>query len=438
MKHKKFFIGVPAVVVIGIITVSFLSLFPVSFKQTFPEAQPSLPPGTILSAEQTAADRDQMIIYAEDIHPYFALTKNKSPYTAAEKVYQDKTDGPMTVEQFSLATAEYLCFFRDGHTEIEWEPGKILDIEWEYRNRKLYPDNSTQFVTAIGNVPVEAFFSSIDSMRPAENEAAQARNYTEYCRYEVVMHLTGCTAAENSVPVTFSDGNTASYKFLPAGFSSECTHSEKNSCYIDDGIFIVDFNTCIDDDGLKAIAEKLHQAVKNGTTKVILDARGNGGGNSKACTRLLAAMDMKPPEYSMFVRYSPEAEKQCGYFRKSGSYNLRGKGRGKPNSAVHLVVLTDCYTFSSATMLAVFVRDGKLGTIIGEPSSNMPSSYGDIIRFQLRNSHINGTISHKRFIRPDRTKTDERMLIPDIRTNSEDALNTAVKYLKGISKNFSF
>ena len=392
--------------------------------------QPPLPPGTILSAEQTAADRNQMIKYAEDIHPYFALTKNKSQYTAAKKIYTGETDGSMTVEQFSLATAEYLCFFRDGHTGIEWNPGKILDIEWEYRNKKLYPDNSSLFVTEVDNVPVSAFFSRIDGMRPAENEAAQALNYTEFCRYEVVMHLAGGTTAENSVPVTFSDGSTVSYNFLPAGFSSENTALKKNSWYIDDGIFIVDFNTCTDDAGLKIIAEKLHQAVKNGTTKVILDARGNGGGNSTACTRLLAAMDMKPPEYSIFVRYSPEAEKQCGYFRKSGSYNYRGKGRGKPNPAVHLVVLTDCCTFSSATMLAVFVRDGKLGTIIGEPSSNMPSSYGDIIRFQLNNSHIAGTISHKRFIRPDRTKTDERILIPDIQTASKDALNAAVKYLK--------
>ena len=91
-------------------------------------------------------------------------------------------------------------------------------------------------------------------------------------------------------------------------------------------------------------------------------------------------------------------------------------------------MLCDRETFSSATMLLVFVRDAGLGTIIGEPSANMPSAYGDIIYFTLDNSHVWGTISHKRFIRPD-GENEERMLIPDIQTEPEDALEEALKYL---------
>ena len=51
----------------------------------------------------------------------------------------------------------------------------------------------------------------------------------------------------------------------------------------------------------------------------------------------------------------------------------------KANEDVQLIVLSDHITFSSATMLCVWVRDGKLGKIVGEPSTNKPNSYGDIL-----------------------------------------------------------
>ena len=71
------------------------------------------------------------------------------------------------------------------------------------------------------------------------------------------------------------------------------------------------------------------------------------------------------------------------------------------NPDVDLVVLTDEGTFSSATMLAVFVRDGKLGTLIGRPSSNKPNHFGDILYVQLENTGAFCTVSHKQWQRPD-------------------------------------
>lgn len=82
-------------------------------------------------------------------------------------------------------------------------------------------------------------------------------------------------------------------------------------------------------------------------------------------------------------------------------------------------------------MFAVFVRDGNLGTIIGRASSNSPSSYGDIIQFQLENSKLIGQVSHKKWIRPDISKEDEKVLEPDIYVDyGEDLLERALKEIK--------
>lgn len=94
-----------------------------------------------------------------------------------------------------------------------------------------------------------------------------------------------------------------------------------------------------------------------------------------------------------------------------------------------MVVLSDKYTFSSATLLCTWIRDGKLGKIIGEASSNQPNAYGDILVFTLKNSKLEIGISHKKFIRSDQYK-EENMLIPDIETSAEDAYQQGVGYLK--------
>ena len=173
----------------------------------------------------------------------------------------------------------------------------------------------------------------------------------------------------------------------------------------------------------------MNTAINQGCDKVIIDVRGNGGGNSNACVRLLDAMEMEPPQYGMFIRYSPEAKEQVGYLRKSGTFRWHASQKSKTNEAVNLVVLSDRYTFSSATMMCVLVRDGNLGTLIGEPSSNMPSNYGDILYLSLKNSHVFASVSHKQFIRPDEDNK-ERMLIPDIQTSAEEAYDKAVAYLQ--------
>jgi len=91
-------------------------------------------------------------------------------------------------------------------------------------------------------------------------------------------------------------------------------------------------------------------------------------------------------------------------------------------------VLCDRFTYSSATMLCVFVRDGHLGTLIGEASANMPNHYGDITFVALEHSHLYASVSHKRFLRPS-GETESRMVVPDIETSSKDAYQAALDFL---------
>ena len=71
-------------------------------------------------------------------------------------------------------------------------------------------------------------------------------------------------------------------------------------------------------------------------------------------------------------------------------------------------------SFSSATLLLTLARDNGIGTIIGERAGGKPCHYGDILYCMLPNTETHATVSHKYFIRPDRTLEHEEYIEPDV------------------------
>lgn len=384
----------------------------------------------MLTKAQVIEDREQAIQYVEDVHPFFLLEKNQEKYEAAKHKYIERTQKKMTVDEFWGSTSAYLCSMEDAHTRIGWranEKLEVLRMESVYRDGKTYlledGRKTDAWIEEIDGIDIEKIYEKIEEILPAENEIAEIKNRDTYTRVRKILEACDVGVDRNKVEVSFSDGRKRNY-FFGVNKSSP----EANSWYMDNGIFVVDFNTCVDDDNLKKIAEELENSLENGCTKVIIDVRGNSGGDSAACDRLVRAMGMEVPDYGIVARHSEEAAEQFGYQQKKGiSTRKETVETAKQNNKVNLVVLSDRDTFSSATMLCVYVRDGKLGTIIGEPSSNKPNSYGDILMFELKNSRLPMSVSYKRFIRPD-SSNKENMLMPDIQTSAIDAYKEAVKF----------
>jgi len=397
--------------------------------------QTALPRDHMLTAQQVQQDCQQCIRIVEETHPYFLLEEDLTAYEAAKAQYLAAASAEMTVSDLEAATAEYLCFFGDGHTGVSLMETEYLNLPQMYKDGKTWlcqdGEATGVWVETIGNVSVETIYQTIDRLVPAENEMARTKNRDQRIIRRGILQRAGAEITDSQTVVTFSDGTEAVYSFeKPAqAVSQTASGSPVNRWYMDGDVFVVDFNACNDDEELKAVAAELQKAVEADCRKVIIDVRGNGGGNSNACTRLLNAMGMDAPRYDMLVRYSPLARQQRGYLRTDGQYRSRGSNNPvKGNELVKLAVLCDRYTFSSATMMCVYVRDGGHGVLVGEPSSNMPSAYGDILSFSLTHSHVNGIISHKQFIRPDENNT-ERMLEPDIAVDPQAAYEAAMEWL---------
>ena len=432
---KKKLLWSSAIILLLVVLAAGAALYflPLSLGGTGVNRPDALPGDTLLTAEQVQADRQQLMGYVESVHPFFVDGSDQTPYLAAKEGYLAETANAMTVDAFMSASARYLTVFGDGHTRLSWQYGDEVAIYHRYQNGKMhFADESgvTELtITAVDDVPMTHILATIDSLFPAENEMAVAKNYNNYFTSETLLKMAGVNVEKDVFTVTLSDGSTrACTWFAPEEASASSNKPWGNKARWDGDIFVVEFVECVDDDNLKSIAQELKQAVKNGCTKVIIDARGNGGGSSNACERLLNAMGMKAPAYGMLVRYSPEAKEQKGYLRSSGTCLMQPNPAARQNEKVNLVVLCDRFTYSSATMLCVYVRDGRLGTLIGEASSNMPNHYGDLTFVALENAHLFASVSHKRFLRPS-GETESRMLVPDIETSSKDAYQAALDFL---------
>lgn len=115
------------------------------------------------------------------------------------------------------------------------------------------------------------------------------------------------------------------------------------------------------------------------------------------CTDSLYAADSTASDY-----FAELKDKHSDYYTKPPRYPFNGK----------VYFITGEGTYSSASLLAATVKDNRLFTVVGQPT-RQASHYGDVLILRLPETGIYCTISCKKFLRPDRSLVNERAVVPD-------------------------
>ncbi|MFU8796323.1 MAG: S41 family peptidase, partial [Dehalococcoidia bacterium] len=177
---------------------------------------------------------------------------------------------------------------------------------------------------------------------------------------------------------------------------------------------------CVDDEVFRQDVEDFFAAAKdNQIESVMIDVRQNVGGQSRVVESFLRHLPVDSyVTYGSAVRYSEQAAERVGLRRTRGTSTFAPSTRrinsvGDPFTG-DVFVLIGNQTFSAGNWIAVVFLDNNLGTVIGEPTGNAPSSFGDMISFQLPNSGFVLGVSYKYFTRPDPANDPEDSLYPDI------------------------
>lgn len=415
-----------------------------------------------------SSDAILLVETVEISHPIFIMDGFLPDNYAYERdAFLELTESILlTVTEFVWAIRRYVTLLRDFHMVRLPQGGNYVNFECIYRDGRFYlldEYGATIEIVAIGGVSVTELIHHINIYFYFENDAARQLYYPQLIRYTGLLRRIGALEPGNSrVAVTMlydGDKRDEYYNLAPISQTGGQTSPRYyvSHTMIDD-IFIADvrafgcrsgmnFSIVEGDYGSELFIDlcRIHEefyyaietAVENGVRKFIVDVRDNPGGNSHLAHLILYHMGMTRPEIGAITRLTGN-EILRGFFGGSDADDLdyvtidRNTEIAKNPNNIDLVVLTNNITASSSTFLAMWVQDGNLGHIIGEPSTNAPSSFGNVFPLRLPTLNRDISISHSKWLRPDAT-ADQTTVWPDIIVPSDEALDAAIEFLRNRS-----
>lgn len=425
-KKTRRIIGIILGIVILLSAVYFLTMDP--RRGVIKRPDPSLPLDHVLTRQEAARDLEYFYNHLKSRHPVW-LGGPEQLVLAVEDQYQTEVDQlgeQVTVLELWQASGRIAAELGDGHT---W-------VTWNDPNTPLYIDSFKQLddygvPLAINDVPISKIMDNFLSLIPVESQSyAEATFFKNVIISESFLNFSGVDTSDG-VFMTFQTGEgeqTFHYVFVPIEKVSKYAKSVKSDEWVsyvvdqEDDVGIFTLKSCVFNEEYQETLDSFFSDVfNNSISNIIVDLRGNGGGNSTVANEFLKYIDVDTYRtWDSNIRF--------------GWYLLRNRDKvvDNPQKPVtfngDLYVLTDTFTYSAAMDFAMLIGDNDLGTLVGEPSGNLPDSYGDILFFQMPNSDLVVRISYKKWYRIDAAKAQEA-LIPDVVVPAEEALDKALELI---------
>ena len=409
-----------------------------------------------------AADALYMVEMFERVHPIFIVEGMLSEdYEAVRAEFLAYAQEDITLREFAFAAMRYVTVLRDGHmsgfnlfqVRASSYFGDFLDVFWTLEYGRLFlldEDMERTYVEVIeiGGVALPQVFAAIDLHVFAENEIYREWNHSFYSRHGAILEKAGAKITEDLVEFTLNANGVTDTKDVSINFVQRM---EEESLWgtgpdfiirheLKNDVFFIDLRMFINGDHITETVSYIEQAIDNGIRKFIVDLRGNGGGDSLAGQRLLEAMGITVPSMGSLWPFSELAAQRSSWertlytvfspFARGFRFEASTAAASNPNN-VFVSILTDVNTYSSATMMALWVQDGNLGNIIGSPGRNAPSSFGNMLVFELPYSGLPVRVSSTQWLRPD-PAADQEVLWPDIMIDPAEALEAALEYLRNL------
>lgn len=381
----------------------------------------------VLTAEEAREDLDYMMDRLRERHP--AWLDGSGKHMLVETQYEKELSAlgeSISVLDFYRMAARIAAVLHDGHTSVSWrfygaQAQSVIDPS-------TVPQNAG-WPLSINGVPAEEVLEAYKEITSYEIE-----EYAEVCFWDYMVwresKLRMCRVdTSNGVDMAFQTENgeqTVHFDFVQPRTTNTFAIRESYSIDEKNNVGIFTLPTCqYDEYYRKMLGAFFEKVFSSGVENVVVDLRGNQGGNSRVANEFLSYLDID--EY-----HSWPAAVRHGWFLEHDDDVVTANEKKDRVFDGNLYVLTDVYTYSSGMDFAMLVADNHLGTLIGEPCGNLPDSYGDILRFQLPHSQLNLTVSYKKWWRVDPEKTGEPVT-PDILCPSEEAMEKAYELIRSQS-----
>lgn len=356
-----------------------------------------------LSRAGATADIQEFFSTLEGTHPHLLAKVSKADYEALKK--RTLADLPEQVAMADLAWRLYYAAaaFQDGHTGVFWGGPRLNEVN---TRDKRYPpfwldsENGRYFIVAatdpslIGAELVTLKGKTVDDFfKPiVERISGETRTYRAalLVQRQLFWYTYSNVFSSQTVQIGVRDAAgpiravevrtlefTAFQKLVPQTTRPQGIRVD----FLDEGhVARLVIPTLVYGPDRRKTEEVFDQAFariqERLTTDLIIDIRGNSGGDSSMGEYVLKLVrDFKGKTY----------------------------------------MLTDHYVFSSAVIFADTFRDRRVGTLIGYETGGTPTHYGYPQTFTLKNSEIRYICSRRAFraLKP-RATDSEHGVLPDI------------------------
>lgn len=411
----------------------------------------------------------------EDIKQLFSTLQRVHPDLLAKVSFKDylklrqqtlngvvdklNEDSEISINDLTYLLCHTVAFFRDGHTSIRWF-GKMPGKNSTYPSFVLGFDNGRFIITSSANKgsegleidsvngePILEFLRPILGRISGETLAFKANMFT--AKQALWYSFSDLCGGANSLALTLRDteGKESNHNVkvvsldeferliqdVPASRHELLRRKGAHVSFFDsENVAYFVYPSFIYNKNEKKKIDGIFEEIRaKGSKELIIDIRGNGGGNSRIGDYIFNHLyDRKFRQFSnMRVKLSAEIlsskdENLVGaipddidaegliitwQFEESVYPEPRSPFEGR------VFLLVDNGTFSSATAFTALIRDYGVGTILGYETGGVPTCFGDQYPFVLKNSGISCHVSWKQFFNPKpRPGDDEHGIIPDI------------------------
>ena len=389
---------------------------------------------TVLTGMQAAEDLEFIVNRLRERHPACVSGLPPAVQKAYEREYAELSESTeVTVLSLWQSASRVLAQLNDAHTRAQpyYENTKTLPLLFSWEGHQLICSGGEfdgYTVNMIGGVSVTQLYERFQEKFSYELDAWARHAFASRINRSDYLAFVGInTGREIEISLERqNDGSSINKAFalqenaiaMPIGTEPFYDYSVDGASGV--GIFIL--RQCIYDKTYKTALKDFFTSVRDeGVHSVIVDLRGNPGGNSLVANEFLRYLPVESYQVGRStVRFGPVIwENQPGRQKnQQAEYVFSGD----------VYVLTSTDSFSAAMDFATLLSDNGLCMVVGETPGNMPSSYGDILYFQTPNAMLVFTVSYKYFIRPDASKSDVP-LIPDVQVPADAALEEVEKII---------
>lgn len=381
---------------------------------------------TVITYAQAKADVDYMMHYLNKCHPLFMSgtpDEVQQSYDAAIARLQSADE--ITVNTLRREIQSIMSVLSDGHTR-SW-------TYWDEYCLKTVPKRNAEGwkLVKINERALQDIFEEKEALFSYEVESWGMEKFSgEVC---VLSGLDFLGLDPNGITYTWQneEGEEETDRYTASDFIPYDEYLEYNKLYFDDedddfvsykideekSLALLTLTSCNYNEQYTNCLKDMFTEVKAKKIRnVAVDIRGNRGGNSLVANEFICYLDID--EYLGST-----------YKWRFGVFNIPYEDNKTINQKYseltfdgNVFLLTDTGSFSSSMLFAQYVKDNKLGTIIGEPPGNIPNGYGEVATFSMPNSGLCFQVSTKQFFRADRNNTDV-LIMPDIECDGEKALD---------------